>query len=255
LAPILRARVDLLVHPRRFTPSRRLKRATLLVVAMIAVAGAAQAGARVFESERAAMVGRLRRQRITNPRVLDAMSKVPRHLFVEGARRNQAYDDTELSLGGGQVMASPYVTALMAQVLDPQPGARLLEVGTGSGYLSAVLSQITPNVYTVDMRADLARSAQTRLRSLKYTQVTFRSGDACQGWAQQGPFDGIVVNCAAEAVPEPLIAQLKNGGRLVIPIGQGPEQTLNCMRKSGGKLRCETIMSIRVSPMVCQRHR
>lgn len=244
-----------MVHPKRFTLSRRLKRVILLVVAVVTIVGAAQAGSRAFDSERAAMVARLRRQHITNPRVLDAMGKVPRHLFVGEARRAQAYEDAEISLGGGQVMSSPYVTALMAQVLDPQPGARLLEVGTGSGYLSAVLSEITPHVYTIDMRADLSKAAQARLHSLKYEQVSFRSGNACRGWAQQGPFDGIVVNCAAEVVPEPLIAQLKNGGRLVIPVGQGPEQTLNCMRKSGGKLRCETVMSVRVSPMVCQhRH-
>jgi protein-L-isoaspartate(D-aspartate) O-methyltransferase len=201
------------------------------------------------------MVSRLRKLRITNERVLQAMGRVPRHLFVSDAARSRAYSDADVPIGGGQVMCSPYVSALMLQVLDPRPGSRILEVGTGSGYLSAVLSEITPNVYSADIHSDLVHAAQARLQSLHYSRVRFRSAPACEGWQQQGPFDGILVNCAAEVVPEPLIAQLRDGGRLVIPVGHGPEQTLNCMRKSGGRLRAETIMSIRVTPMTCRIRR
>ena len=243
------------MHSKRPISFGGSERAVLTAVILVAALGAACAASRDFAAERSAMVARLRRHQITNPRVLQAMARVPRHLFVAEARRSQAYDEAEIPLGGGEVMCSPYVTALMAQVLDPSPGANILEVGTGSGYLTAVLAEITSEVHTIDMRADLARAAQARLRSLHYTKVTCGSGNACRGWAQHGPFDRIVVNCAAQVTPESLIAQLKDGGRLVIPIGQGPEQTLNCMRKSGGRLRAETIMKIRVSPMVCQHRR
>jgi len=201
------------------------------------------------------MVGRLRKQRITNARVLTAMARVPRHSFVSDALRSRAYEEVDLPIGRGQVMCRPYVTALMAQVLDPTPGSKILEVGTGSGYLSAVLAEITPNVYTVDMRVELLREAQARLRSLHYDGVQTRAGDACRGWQRHAPFDGIVVNCAAEFVPESLIEQLRDGGRLVMPIGHGPEQTLNTFRKSGNMLQIHAIMTMRVSPMICRRRR
>jgi len=225
----------------------------LVMAALSALVGSAQAAPPNYDAERAAMVVHLRKQSITNEGVLRAMGRVPRHSFVSTALLPRAYLDVDLPMGRGQVMSRPYVTALMAQVLDPRPGSKILEVGTGSGYLSAVLAEITPNVYTIDMRTELARSAQVRLRSLEYGRVHVRGGDACHGWEQYAPFDGIVVNCAAEVVPEQLLAQLRDDGRLVIPIGHGPEQTLTCMRKSkSGKLRAETIMTIRVSPMTCR---
>jgi protein-L-isoaspartate(D-aspartate) O-methyltransferase len=206
------------------------------------------------------MVQQLRKQGITNERVLAAMAKVPRHLFVDEGDRGKAYAEAEIPLGSGQVMCSPYAAALMAQVLDPRPGTRVFHVGTGSGYLAAVLAEITPQVYTMDMRAEIAQQAQLRLRSLGYSSVRCRTGPACQGWPSLASFDAIVVTCAAERVPEALIAQLRDGGRLVIPIGHGPEQTLNCLRKStsetGPRLKCLTIAArIHVAPMVCQRSR
>jgi len=221
-----------------------------------ALVALAWAGSLDYAAERAAMVRRLRKQGISNEHVLRAMGKVPRHLFVDDARRAQAYADVDIPLGSGYVMCSPYVVALMAQVLDPKPGTRILEVGTGSGYFSAVLAEITPQVYTVDMRAEVAAAARTRLRALR-SPVLSRTGPACKGWPEAAPFDAIVVTCAAEGAPEPLVAQLQNGGRLVIPIGHGPEQTLNCMRKSssesGPRLRSVTVSAkIRVAPMVCQ---
>ncbi|MGD0110734.1 MAG: protein-L-isoaspartate(D-aspartate) O-methyltransferase [Armatimonadota bacterium] len=251
----MRARVNPLLPSIPARRSGHIRRAVLVAVAAFTLVSSAYARAPDYRSERADMVARLRKQKITNERVLQAMGRVPRHSFVSDTVRSRAYSDAELPIGRGQVMCSPYVTALMAQVLDPRPGSKILEVGTGSGYLSAVLAEITPNVYSVDVHTDLVHAAQARLRSLHYSRVRFRSGAACQGWQQNGPFDGIVVNCAAEVAPEPLIAQLRDGGRLVIPIGHGPEQTLNCMRKSGGRLRAETIMSIRVTPMTCRIRR
>jgi protein-L-isoaspartate(D-aspartate) O-methyltransferase len=241
-------------------PATPVGRAALILI-LLGLLVPAHAGPPNFGPERAAMVARLRRPRggypeIANPRVLRAMSRVPRHLFMEPRVRARAYGDDEIPLGSGQVMCSPYTVALAAQLLDPQPGMRILEVGTGSGYLAAVLAEITPHVYSIDMRPELSRQAQARLRSLHYGSVRCRVGKGCEGWAQYGPFDGIVVTCAARQVPEALIAQLKDGGRLVIPIGHGPEQTLSCMRKSGGKLHAAgVVMRLRVSPMVCQQSR
>jgi protein-L-isoaspartate(D-aspartate) O-methyltransferase len=235
----------------RLSGSQRSYLAALAALPVMVLAAALSAGPPGFAPEREAMVVRLRQQHISNERVLSAIRKVPRHVFVDAAQRAHAYDDTDVPLGSGQVMCSPYLTALMAQVLDPKPTAKILEVGTGSGYLAAVLSEITTKVYTVDIRADLANAAQARLRSL-HSSAKGRIGHGCQGWPEEAPFDGIVVTCAADRVPEPLIAQLREGGRLVIAIGHGPEQTLNCLRKSGGRLRAETIMATRLSPMVCQ---
>jgi len=227
----------------------------LATAAVCMLVGLAYAGPPDFAAERAAMVARLRKQRITNERVLNAMARVPRHMFMDPAQRMRAYDDTEIPLGSSQVMCRPFVAALMAQALNPRSDAKILEVGTGSGYLAAVLAEMTPQVYSVDARTNISREAQAHLQSLDYTSINCRIANACQGWPQHAPFDGIIVTCAADAVPEALVSQLREGGKLVIPIGHGPEQTLNCMRKSAGKLRSETIATIRVSPMICQRRR
>ena len=238
------------------SPSGR-GRAVALTAALLGLAALASAGPPDYGPERAAMVARLQAQKplISNRLVLTAMAKVPRHLFVDGAARAQAYEEVDIPFGDGQVLCRPHVAALMAQALDPRPGSKILEVGTGSGYLSAVLAEITPHVYTVEMQPHLAKAAEARLRSLNYRSVRSRTGRGCQGWADHAPFDGIVVNCAAEQTPDVLIAQLREGGRLVIPIGVGPEQTLNCMRKSDGRLRAETVIATRVSPMLCRRTR
>jgi len=225
--------------------------ALLLVAAASGNTCLASAGALDYAAERAAMVGHLHRQGIQNPRVLAAMGRVPRHLFFAQTDCTQAYDDCALSIGSGRVAAAPYAVALMTQMIDPRPGMRVLQVGIGSGYQSAVLADITPHVFVIDVRPALTRAASDRLRARGYSSVRCNTGSACQGWPEHAPYDAIVVTCAAERVPVALIEQLREGGRLVIPIGRGPEQTLNCLRKSGGRLRAEAGVHLHVSAMDC----
>ena len=229
----------------------------LILVALLLVAAAsgntclASAGAVDYAAERAAMVRYLRRQGIRNPRVLAAMGRVPRHLFFAQTDCLHAYDDCPLSIGSGRVATPPYAIALMTQLIDPQAGMRVLQIGIGSGYHSAVLADITPHVFVIDIRPTLTRAASDRLRARGYSSVRCHTGRACQGWPEHAPYDAIVVTCATERVPVALIEQLREGGRLVIPIGRGPEQTLNCLRKSGGRLRAEAGVQLHVSPMDC----
>ncbi len=229
----------------------------LILVALLLVAGAsgntclASAGAVDHAAERAAMVTQLRRQGIRNGRVLVAMGRVPRHLFFAQTDSLHAYHDCPLSIGSGRVAATPYAVALMTQLIAPQPGMRVLQVGIGSGYHSAVLADITRNVFVIDVRPTLTRAASTRLRARGYSSVRCHTGSACRGWPEHAPYDAIVVTCATERVPVALIEQLREGGRLVITIGRGPEQTLNCLRKSGGRLRAEAGVRLQVSATDC----
>jgi protein-L-isoaspartate(D-aspartate) O-methyltransferase len=206
-----------------------------------------------YASERAAMVQRLRTQGIRNERVLSSMSRVPRHRFVPERFRAIAYEDEDIPVGDGVVLYRPHVIAIMAQVADPRPGARIMHVGTGPGYLTAVLAEITPGVYALDGRPGVREAAKRRLAELDYRSVRFEEGRACLGLPKEAPFDAIVCSCAAEHAPWALLSQLGEGGRLVIPIGRGPEQTLNCLRKTGGRFRAEAIpgVRIRVTPMSC----
>lgn len=216
-----------------------------MVALVAAMVFPALAGVADFAAQRAAMVDALRKQQIRNPRVLAAMGKVPRHLFLDKDQQDRA-------------MCSPYAVAIMAQVLNPKPNAKVLEVGACSGYLAAVLTEMGGRVYLVEARSEVVDRARRHLGGLGYRSVQCRAGSACKGWPEEGPFDAIAVTCAADRLPEPLVTQLKEGGRLVAPIGGGPEQTLNCMRKHGGRLRAETVTTlvpIRMDPMVCQSAR
>lgn len=236
-----------------------LRSCKLFLVALFLVAAVsgniclASSGAVDYAAERAAMVRYLRRQGIQNARVLAAMGRVPRHLFFAQTDCARAYDDCPLSIGAGRVAAAPYAVALMTQLIAPQPGMRVLQVGIGAGYQSAVLADITPHVFVIDIRPALTRAASNRLRSRGYSSVRSSTGRACLGWPEHAPYDAIVVTCATERVPVALIEQLREGGRLVIAIGRGPEQTLNCLRKSGGRLRAEAGVQLQMSAMDCQR--
>lgn len=227
--------------------------ALVATMALPALAGVAD-----FAARRAAMVNALRKRDIRNARVLAAMGKVPRHLFLDKSQQGRAYEEAELPVGEAHVMCSPYAVAIMAQLLAVEPGKKVLEVGACSGYLAAVLTEMGGRVYLMEAHSDAVERARRILGQLGYRSVQCRAGSACKGWPEEGPFDAIVVTCAADRLPEPLVTQLKEGGRLVAPIGRGPEQTLNCMREHEGRLRAETVDTkgfIRMSPMVCQSPR
>jgi protein-L-isoaspartate(D-aspartate) O-methyltransferase len=205
------------------------------------------------------MVGKLRRSGISNEHVLAAMRRVPRHEFVSPADLSRAYDDVSLPGGPGESIHPPSLVALVMQRLEAAPGQKVLLVGTKCAYCTAVLCEITPKVYVVDYRGDMLELAEKRLKAMGYTSAQWRNDKGCQGWPGQGPFDAILVMCAAEEVPGPLVEQLKVGAHMVIPIGEGPEQTLQCLTKTpDGKLRAETITPptpVRADSMECRRPR
>jgi protein-L-isoaspartate(D-aspartate) O-methyltransferase len=191
------------------------------------------------------------RRAVKDEAVLEAMRQVPRHAFVPEARRGDAYDDTPLPIGHGQTISQPYIVALMTELLELKPDARVLEIGTGSGYQAAVLAQLTPHVYSIEIVAPLAERAAKTLEQQQYRDVTCRSGDGYFGWAEHAPFDAVIVTCAAGHLPPPLWDQLKPGGRIVIPIG-GPyelQRLIVVTKTADGKRRSQTIIPVAFVPM------
>jgi len=187
---------------------------------------------------------------IDDPKVLEVMGRVPRHLFVDKSLQSQAYDDHPLAIGDGQTISQPYIVALMTQILKIKPGERVLEIGTGSGYQAAVLAEFTDSVYTVEISANLAKMAAQRLKELGYEKVHVKYGDGYFGWEEYAPFDAIMVTCAANHIPPLLVKQLKEGGRLVIPLGGTTySQTLTLLTKKQGKTDIRHIGSVAFVPM------
>jgi len=186
---------------------------------------------------------------VRDPRVLAAMRKVPRHLFVEAAERGSAYEDHPLPIGGQQTISQPYIVALMSELLGLTPDSRVLEIGTGSGYQSAVLGELAREVYSIEIIPELARSAAEKLRTLGYANVIVREGDGYRGWPEKAPFDGIIVTAAPPRIPEPLLDQLAPGGRMVIPVG-GFFQELKVFTKGAdGSVGEKGIIPVRFVPM------
>ena len=204
-----------------------------------------------FEAARHAMVAaQLADRDIRDQRVLDAMGRVPRHLFVPAEMRQYAYLDSPLPIGENQTISQPYIVALMTQLAEPKPGDRVLEVGTGSGYQAAVLSCLTEHVFTIEIISTLAERARITLAGLGYDRVSVRAGDGYEGWPEKAPFNIIVVTAAAPRLPEPLQNQLAEGGRLVIPVGNpGFGQMLARYRKKNGKLERENVLPVVFVPM------
>ena len=206
-----------------------------------------------FRSKRDAMVTQqIEARGIDHPEVLRAMRTVPRHLFVSPQHRNEAYDDHPLPIGLGQTISQPYIVALMTQLADLDPDDVVLEVGTGSGYQAAVLSEIVEAVYTVELLAPLGEQARERLQELGYANVESRIGDGYHGWAEHAPFDAILVTAAAGHIPEPLVAQLKPGGLLIIPVGEPSRvQTLMRVEKAqDGTTTSRSLIPVRFVPLV-----
>lgn len=187
---------------------------------------------------------------IRDRRVLRAMALVPRHLFLPGTLANQAYSDQALPLDSGQTISQPFIVALMAQALQLSGGERVLEIGTGSGYAAAVLSELGAEVYTVERDTHLAAQARLRLAALGYDGVTVLLGDGTLGLAEFSPYDAISVAAAAPWVPQALLAQLADSGRLVIPVGQRGEQELIRISRNGGTYRTQKLGGVRFVPLV-----
>jgi len=188
---------------------------------------------------------------VKDKRVLAAMRKVPREEFVPEDQRPFAFEDRPLPIGEGQTISQPYIVALMTELLELKEGEKVLEIGTGSGYQAAILAELTPNVYSIEILEPLAKRAKETLERLGYDGIKLMTGDGYKGWPQYAPFDAIIVTCAPESVPEPLKEQLKEGGRMVIPVGaQWTGQTLYVLRKKGGKLVGEEGIPVRFVPMV-----
>lgn len=187
-----------------------------------------------------------------SPRVMAAMAKVPRHLFVPRAELDCAYANRPLSIGYGQTISQPYIVAVMSDLLDLAPGDRVLEIGTGCGYQTAVLSELAGHVYSVEVVEALAAAAARRLHRLGYANVSLRHGDGYVGWREEAPFDAIIVTAAPERVPDALMGQLKPGGRMVIPVGvvDDTQVLLRCTKQEDGRVNREEKLPVAFVPMV-----
>jgi len=187
---------------------------------------------------------------ITDKKVLEVMATVPRHLFVSPPYHKRAYEDYPLPIDEGQTISQPYIVALMTQCLNLKKGEKVLEIGTGSGYQAAVLAHLTDKVYSIEIREKLAKKASETLKKLNYNHVHVKWGDGYFGWKEYAPFDAIIVTCAANHVPPPLLKQLKERGRLIIPLGSTLYfQTLTLITKIKGKPQVEYILGVRFVPM------
>jgi len=191
----------------------------------------------------------IRGRGVTDSRVTEVMSSVPRHEFVPENYRTHAYEDHPLPIGYGQTISQPYIVAFMTEQLRSQPTDRVLEIGTGSGYQAAVLSKLVAEVYTIEIVKPLAQRAETDLRRLNYSNVKVKAGDGYKGWPEHAPFDAIIVTAAPDHVPQPLIDQLKEGGRMIIPVGGREMQQLYLLEKHVGKLTQRAVLPVNFVPL------
>jgi protein-L-isoaspartate(D-aspartate) O-methyltransferase len=187
---------------------------------------------------------------VGDPRVLAAMREVPRHLFVPEDHQADAYDDHPLPIGHGQTISQPYIVALMTELARPSPTDRALEIGTGSGYQAAVLSRLVAHVYSVELNETLHQQAEERLKRLGYGNVTAILGDGYRGWPAAAPYDIVLVTAAPETVPEALVAQLKPGGRLVIPVGTYSQDLQVIEKDAQGRTRARSVVPVMFVPLV-----
>ena len=205
---------------------------------------------RVEERERM-VLEQIAARGVDDAAVLDAMRQVPRHLFVPEREARSAYADRPLPIGHGQTISQPYIVALMTELLEVKPGDKILEIGTGSGYQAAVITELTPYVYTIEIIEALGEIADERLTTLGYATVSTNIADGYYGWEEEAPFDGIIVTCAAGHIPPPLLAQLARGGRMVIPVGSvyDVQYLVRVTKDEDGTTRSEALLPVRFVPM------
>jgi len=207
-------------------------------------------GADLVKTREAMVTQQIAGRDIKDGRVLAAMREVPRHEFVPADTRQSAYDDSPLPIGHGQTISQPYIVAFMTEQLAPRATDRVLEVGAGSGYQAAILSKLVKEVYTIEIVEPLAKRAAADLERLGFRNVHVKAGDGYEGWPEHAPFDSIIVTCAPEKVPEPLVRQLKDGGRMIIPVGeQLGAQELYVLEKRGAELKKTAVLPVRFVPM------
>lgn len=192
----------------------------------------------------------IRGKGIKDELVLAAMRKVPRHRFVEESLQEQAYNDYPLPIFGGQTISQPYMVALMTECLQLKGNERVLEVGTGSGYQAAILAEMADKVYSIERDPHLARTARELLSELNYMNVVIKVGDGTSGWREFAPFDGIIVTAGSPVIPEPLQEQLRDGGRLVVPVGSSSFQNLMCIERRGSKLKSQEVCGCTFVPLI-----
>jgi protein-L-isoaspartate(D-aspartate) O-methyltransferase len=224
---------------------------------LFAIFLAVSSGGDQYALKRRQMVDQdIRGRGVKDPVVLDVMSKVPRHVFVDSQYSARAYEDHPLPIGEGQTISQPYVVALMTETLRLRGGDRVLEIGTGSGYQAAVLAGIVKEVYSIEIRKALAVRAERTLVDLGYRNVKVKYGDGYFGWEEHAPFDAIIITAAANHIPPPLIRQLKEGGRLILPLGSTVYfQALTLVTKRGGELGVEQICPVAFVPMTGEAQR
>ena len=230
----------------------KAERTALLAAFVLALVGCGQAQPpdADFAAQRAAMVrDQIEARGISDPATLEALRAVPRHEFVPEQLRDRAYEDYPLPIGHGQTISQPYIVAFMTEAIRPQPGEKILEVGSGSGYQAAILAQTGAEVYTIEIVGPLADMARQNLERLGYKNVQVVHGDGYCGWPEHAPFDAIIVTCAPDKIPPDLVAQLKDGGRMIIPVGGGMEQELVLLRKHGDQIEKQSVLPVRFVPM------
>jgi len=227
-------------------------RLLLLVAALSVLAGCSRAQTSItdYAAERERMVKeQIVMRGVVDERVLTALRKVPREEFVPEDARTESYKDGPLPIGYGQTISQPYVVAFMTEKLQPQRQDRVLEIGTGSGYQAALLGELVADVYSIEIVEPLAKTAEATLQRLGYKNVHVKAGDGYKGWPEHAPFDAIIVTCAPDHVPQPLVDQLKEGGRMIIPVGPTLAQELYLLEKRNGQVRQSAVLDVRFVPM------
>jgi protein-L-isoaspartate(D-aspartate) O-methyltransferase len=248
---ISKTQINVLVKQTKFSYLGARWRSCLLLVALQVCVATANAQSRdPYVVPRRKMVQQaVVGSGITNERVIAAMAATPRHEFVPVNLRNKAYLDMSLPIGDQQTISAPFIVSFMTEVLDPQSTDKVLEIGTGSGYQAAVLSPLVRRVFTIEIVESLGNRARATLKRLKYDNVLARVGDGFKGWPRYAPFDKIIVTCSPERVPQPLVDQLREGGLMVIPVGERYQQTMYVLRKKNGKMQAEALRPTLFVPM------
>lgn len=204
---------------------------------------------KIFQQREAMVRSQMEQRGVRDPRLLEVMRRVPRHLFVPERYRSKAYDDGPLPIGLGQTISQPYIVAVMTDMLRLTGSEHVLEIGTGSGYQAAVLAEMASQVHTIERHPLLAEIAQATLRNLGYNNVTVHTGDGSLGWPPGSPYQAILVTAAAPEIPQPLIEQMAEGGKLIIPVGNRAGQSLERWRKSSGQIYRESLFPVAFVPL------